>query len=216
MVAEPGERVAQGLGPRPVVGVLEDPPGLLEALGRLEHATRQPERERPEDRRRGRAGPTVGTTQRRPEPPGQAVDHRRRDRDRDGEHRDEREEQAKPDQAQVGRLAEQVVGGRVVVDGTSPVGVGPGCSDGYIRRSPVPADGHRRTSRDRTNGCVRAPPGARDDEARVHPLRGPRRARHRARERRLGRAPRRSALLVGAAHRRRDGRPAAALLDDRR
>ena len=58
--------------------------------------------------------------------------------------------------------------------------------------------------------------GPRRPWRRVHPLRGPRGARHRARQRRLGRAPRRSALLVGAADRGRDDRPAAALLDRRR
>ena len=48
---------------------------------------------------------------------------------------------------------------------------------------------------------------------RVHPLRGPGGSRHRASHGRLGGPARRAALRLGAAHRRRDGGPGAALLD---
>ncbi len=65
-----------------------------------------------------RSNPSVGTTSDVPEPPGEPVDDRRRDRDRDREHRDEREEQAETDQSEVRRLAEECVGGVLVVDGT--------------------------------------------------------------------------------------------------
>ena len=49
VVAEAGQGVAQRFGTRPVVGVLEDPARLLEALGGLQDAPRQPDGERAED-----------------------------------------------------------------------------------------------------------------------------------------------------------------------
>ena len=48
MVAEPGQRVAQGLGAGPVVGVLEDRAGSLEPLGRFQDAAGEPDREQAE------------------------------------------------------------------------------------------------------------------------------------------------------------------------
>ena len=51
VVAEAGQRVAQRLGAGAVVGVLEDPPGLLQPLGRFEHASGQPHGEGPEEPR---------------------------------------------------------------------------------------------------------------------------------------------------------------------
>ena len=148
VVAQPGQRVAERLGARPVVGVLEDPAGALEPLGGLQDPSRQPDRERAEDAGQGEQG-EGRQDERGTEAPGQPVDHRRRDHDRDREHGDEREEQAKPDQLQVGRFAEDVVGGRVVVDGH-----GSGCGRGRARaagvgiviaRRPSGANAHRGT-----------------------------------------------------------------------
>ena len=56
VVAQPGQRVAQRLGARPVVGVLEDPAGALEPLGGLQDPSRQPDGERAEDAGQARAG----------------------------------------------------------------------------------------------------------------------------------------------------------------
>ena len=56
VVAEPGQRVAQGLGASPVVGVLEDPAGLLQPLGGLEDAAGQPDGEDAEDERESEDG----------------------------------------------------------------------------------------------------------------------------------------------------------------
>jgi len=124
MVAEPGQGVAQGLCASPVVGVLEDDPGLLEALSRFEHPAREPDRQRAEDDRQPEQTERRHD-QRCPEPPGQAVDDRRGDGDRDGEHRDEREEEAKPDQSKIGRFAEKAVGTGIVVDEDASGGAGP-------------------------------------------------------------------------------------------
>ena len=49
VVAQSRQRVAERLGTGPVVGVLEDPSGLLDALGGLQHATCQPDGQQPED-----------------------------------------------------------------------------------------------------------------------------------------------------------------------
>ena len=68
VVAEPRQRVAQGLGARPVVGVLEDPPRLLEPLGRLQHAARQPDGEQAEEDGQRPSTPSVGTSSEVPNP----------------------------------------------------------------------------------------------------------------------------------------------------
>ena len=68
VVAEAGQGVAQGLGAGPVVGVLEDATGLLESLGRLQDAARQPHGQRPQDERHRRGGRAVGTSSDVPEP----------------------------------------------------------------------------------------------------------------------------------------------------
>ena len=151
VVAEPGQRVAQRLGARPVVGVLEDPAGALEPLGGLQDPPRQPDRERAEDRRPGRAA-RASAGRATPRSPRPARRPRRRDHDRDREHRDEREEQAKPDQLQVGRFAEDVVGGRVVVDGH-----GSGCGRDRARAAGVAIVIARRTSG--ANAHRGTPPG---------------------------------------------------------
>ena len=115
VVAEAGQRIAQRFRSRALVGVLDDPARLLEALGGFEHAPGQPDREGTEDDRH--ADQTEGRHQhRRPAAPREPVDHRGGDGDRDREHRDQREEEAQSDQSQVGRLAEQVLGSGIVAD----------------------------------------------------------------------------------------------------
>ena len=115
MIAQARQRVAQRFRPRAIVGVLEDPASLLDTFRRFEDAAREPDGQRSQDDRD--AGQTERRhDQRRSEPPRQPIDDRRSDRDRDGEHRDEREEQSEPDESQIRRLAEKPIGRQIVVD----------------------------------------------------------------------------------------------------
>ena len=77
VVAEPGQCVAQRLCARPVVGVLEDPARLFETFRGLQDAARQPDGEAAKDDGEGHQA-KGRHDQRGPEPPRQAVDHRRR------------------------------------------------------------------------------------------------------------------------------------------
>ena len=108
VVAEAGEGVAERLGPGAVVGVLEDPARLLEALRGLEHAAGQPDRQGAEHDGQGQDRDRRDD-ERRAHPGREPVDERRGDHDRDREHRDEREEQAKTDEPKVRRFAKERV-----------------------------------------------------------------------------------------------------------
>ena len=106
VVAEAGQRVAQRLRAGPVVGVLEDAPGLARGARPARARDAPARRSAAQDEGQEPGCASVGTSERRaPIPRGQPVDDRRRDRDRDREHRDEREEQAETDEAKVRRLA---------------------------------------------------------------------------------------------------------------
>jgi hypothetical protein len=119
VVAEPGQGVAEGLVARPVVRVLEDQACALEAFGRFQDASREPDGEQPEQGRHAH-DPERRQDQGRAPAPGQPVDDRCRDPDRDGEHGDQGEEQPQPDEPQVGRFTEQGAGILVVADGAAP------------------------------------------------------------------------------------------------
>ena len=153
VVAEAGQRVAQRLGAGAVVGVLEDAGASARDAPRA-RARGAPAR--PSGRRARRPGSriaTVGTTSDVPDPGAESVDERRRDHDRDREHRDEREEQAETDESQVRRLAEDALGGALVVDRYGSLGKGGGRRTVIaLRRSPT--NGHRGTPVRRTNGSV--------------------------------------------------------------
>jgi hypothetical protein len=108
MVAESRERVPQRLGARSGVGVLEHDPGSVEPLCGLQDPFREPDREHAEgerDRRDpGRRQEDRGAVAER-----ERVDDRRGQRHRDREHRDERQEQAQPNDTKVGRPVEDRV-----------------------------------------------------------------------------------------------------------
>ena len=134
VVAEAGEGVAERLGAGAVVGVLEDPARLLEALGGLEHAAREPDRQGTEHDGEGQDRDRRDD-ERRAHPGRQSVDERRRDHDRDREHRDEREEQAKTDEPKVRRFAEERVRTpRCVADEQCPPGSGTFVISGGARK----------------------------------------------------------------------------------
>ncbi len=113
VVAQARERVAQRLGSSARVGVLEDDPCLVQTFGRLQHAAGQPDGEdaqqhRHDDDEDRRDEHRLAPADREP------IDHGSRDSERDGEHRHEGDEQAQPDDPQVGRSVEDRVCGVAV------------------------------------------------------------------------------------------------------
>ena len=120
VVAEAGQRVAQGLGPGPVVGVLEDDPGPLElfgglqdAAGEIDHEAAETQRQRDDRERRGE--------QRLAGIAGQTEDDGSRDPDGDREHRHECEPQPEADEAEAARTRqERFLAGRSFLDERFP------------------------------------------------------------------------------------------------
>ena len=211
VVAEPRQGVAQGLRASPVVGVLEDAPGLLEPLGRFEHATCQPDGQQAEDDGEDRA-------RRAPAP---AARSRTRARARTSSAPRWRSGSGTSSSARgtagAGRVEDWSTRrerflGSARRGSRTPVAGAPGCRTVIAARG-SPADEHRGTGHGQDH---RGHQPARRRAAmmgRVHPVCRRRRSHHRRGDRRIAGAPGRSALPLGAADRARDARPGPAVLD---
>ena len=209
VVAQAGQSVEEGLGAGLIVGALERAQRRLEALGGLEHAVGEPDREHAEDARQ-RDDDAGRHEQRGAAAAGEAVHDRRRNRDRDREHRDQREEEAEPNQSQIGRPAQRLTGSGGLLG-----------NDGLLRTvawmtviAPAPQVANEAPSYCREWDLWVHPVDRADDQRYgcVHPLPGADRARRRLRDRRIGRSAGGTAPGVGTPDRARHGRSAAAVL----